>query len=71
MKANLFSWRNLRAKFVECMRDERGAAMVEYLLISGIMVPISLYLFDPNNGFYEAARSQFNLTSIALINPGP
>lgn len=71
MKANMLGWRNLRDKFVECIRDERGVAMTEYLLITGIMVPAAFYLFYPDNGFYEAARNQYNLTSIALINPGP
>jgi len=71
MIAKLFHWQNLRLKFAECIRDESGAAMVEYLLITGIMVPAAMFLFYPDNGFYEAARNQFNLTSIALINPGP
>jgi len=71
MKDNLFSWRNLRAKCSEFIRDERGAAMTEYLIITGIMVPAALFLFDPDNGFYQAARNQYNLTSVALINPGP
>jgi len=71
MKAKLFSWRNLRAKFAECIRDERGIAMTEYLLITGIMVPAVVYLFHPDNGFYSAARAQFNLTSLILTFPGP
>ena len=45
--------------------------MTEYLLITGIMVPAALFLFYPDNGFYQAARNQYNLTSVALINPGP
>jgi hypothetical protein len=71
MKAKLFTWRNLRAKFVECMRDERGIAMTEYLLITGIMVPAAYYLFYPDNGFYSAARFQYNLTTLVLTFPGP
>lgn len=71
MKANLFSWRNLRAKFVECMRDERGVAMTEYLLITGIMVPAAYYLFYPDNGFYSSARSQYETTKLLLLFPGP
>jgi hypothetical protein len=71
MKANPFSWRNLRAKFVECMRDERGVAMTEYLLITGIMVPAIYYLFYPDNGFYSAERSQYNTTTLLLLFPGP
>jgi hypothetical protein len=71
MKAKLLSWRNLRAKFVECMRDERGIAMTEYLIITGIMVPAAYYLFYPDNGFYSAARSQYNTTTLLLMFPGP
>jgi hypothetical protein len=71
MKANLLSWRNLRAKFVECMRDERGIAMTEYLLITGIMVPAIYYLYYPDNGFYSAARSQYETTKLLLLFPGP
>jgi hypothetical protein len=71
MKDNLFSWRNLRAKFAECMRDERGIAMTEYLIITGIMVPAIAYLFHPDNGFYSAARNQYDLTTLVLTFPGP
>ena len=71
MKDNLFSWRNLRAKFAECMRDERGIAMTEYLIITGIMVPAIFYLFHPDNGFYSAARNQYDLTTLVLSFPGP
>jgi hypothetical protein len=71
MKANLFSWRNLRAKLAECFRDERGIAMTEYLIITGIMVPAIFYLIHPDNGFYSAARDQFNLTTLILTFPGP
>ena len=71
MKANLLTWRNLRAKFVECMRDDRGIAMTEYLLITGIMVPAIYYLFYPDNGFYSAARLQYDTTYMLLLFPGP
>jgi hypothetical protein len=71
MIAKLFNWRNLQTKLAECIRDERGAAMTEYLLITGIMVPAVIYLFHPDNGFYEAARNQYNLTTLILTFPGP
>lgn len=71
MKAGLFSWQNLRSKFSECIRDERGVAMTEYLLITGIMVPAIYYLFHPDNGFYSAERFQYNLTTLLLVFPGP
>jgi hypothetical protein len=71
MKANLFSWRNLRAKLAECIRDERGVAMTEYLIITGIMLPAIYYLIHPDNGFYSAARIQYDLTTLILTFPGP
>jgi Flp pilus assembly pilin Flp len=59
------------ARFLECLRDERGTAMTEYLLITGIMVPVAAYLFHPDNGLYQAVRDQYNMTSALLIYPGP
>jgi hypothetical protein len=53
------------------MRDERGIAMTEYLLITGIMVPAIYYLYYPDNGFYSAARSQYETTTLLLLFPGP
>jgi len=66
-----FSLRNVAVKFVECMRDERGIAMTEYLIITGIMVPLAAYLFHPDNGFYKSARDQYELTTLLLMLPGP
>jgi hypothetical protein len=67
-----FNWRNVAVKFAECLRDERGIAMTEYLLISTfIALPAAFYLFNPDNGFYQAARNQYNLTTLLLIFPGP
>ena len=67
-----FNWRNVAAKFVECMRDERGIAMTEYIIISAfITLPALFYLYNPDNGFYKAARDQYELTTTLLIFPGP
>lgn len=65
------SWRGIAARFAECVRDERGSAMTEYLLVTGIMVPLAIYLFHPDNGFYKGARDQYELTTLLLIFPGP
>jgi Flp pilus assembly pilin Flp len=53
------------------MRDERGVAMTEYLLVTGIMVPLAAYLFHPDNGLYQAFRSEYDLTTTLLMYPGP
>jgi len=65
------SWRKLVARLLECLQDDRGSAMTEYLLVTGIMVPVAIYLFHPDNGFYKAARDQYELTTLLLQFPGP
>ena len=64
-------WPNVLTKFRECIRDERGIAMTEYLLINGITAMLAIYLFHPDNGFYQAARDQYDLTALFLMFPGP
>jgi hypothetical protein len=72
MMNSRFNWRKVAVKFVECMRDERGTAMTEYIIISAfITLPAIFYLFNPDNGFYKAARDQYELTTTLLIFPGP
>jgi len=66
-----FTWRIWAGKFVECLRDERGVAMTEYLMVTGIMVPLAAYLFHPDNAFYQEFRTQYNLTTTLLMYPGP
>ncbi len=68
---NQISLRNIAARFVECLKDDRGQAMTEYLLVTGIMVPLAIYLFHPDNGFYQEFRTQYNLTTTLLMYPGP
>jgi len=71
MAGKQFIWRDVPAKLVACLRDERGVAMTEYLLVTGIMVPLVAYLFHPDNGIYQAMRSQYDLTTSLLQNFGP
>ncbi len=66
-----FKLRTITSKLVECLRDDRGIAMTEYLLITGITLPMVFYLFHPDNGFYNAARQQYDLTTLLLTFPGP
>jgi hypothetical protein len=64
--------REILSKFTQCLRDERGVAMTEYIIISSLVtLTCSFYLFDPNNGFYYAARNQYNITTLLLQFPGP
>ena len=71
MKTSTFDWRNLVTKFRECIKDERGTAMTEYLLVSGIMIPIAAYLFNPDTGFCREFRTEYDLTTTLLMYPGP
>ena len=65
------TWRDMAAKFVQCLGDERGSAMTEYLLVSGIMIPLAAFLFHPDNGFYREFRTEYDLTTTLLMYPGP
>jgi len=69
--AEQLSVRNLANRLIQCLRDERGTAMTEYLIVTAIMVPLACYLFHPDNGFYKGARDQYELTALLLIFPGP
>ena len=66
-----FGLRKIAAKFAECTRDERGVAMTEYLLVTGIMVPLVAYLFHPDNGLFQTVRTQYDLTVGLLQYLGP
>ncbi len=65
------AWTRDAVKFRECLIDERGIAMTEYLLIVGITLPLIFYLFNPDNGFYHGARAQYDRTRLMLMYPGP
>jgi len=66
-----FNWRCIAAKFIECLHDDRGVAMTEYLIMAGITLPLVAYLFHPDNGIYQTARRQYDLTTLLLMLPGP
>ena len=72
MKNRPFAWPKIAAKFKDCLRDDRGIAMTEYVLLMTLVVlPAIFYLFNPDNGFYKAARDQYEVTKTLLIFPGP
>jgi Flp pilus assembly pilin Flp len=64
-------WREVATKFIQCIWDERGTAMTEYLIVSGVAVPLAIYLFHPDNGLYENVRKQYTVTTALLMFPGP
>lgn len=63
--------RTIAVSLLVCLRDDRGATTAEYLMTVGITVPLICFLFHPDNGFYQAARNQYNLTTLILQFPGP
>ena len=63
--------RSLGAKFRACLKDDRGQAMTEYLIVVGVVLPIACHLYQPDNGLYKALRDQYDLTSLLLLFPGP
>lgn len=71
MNARAFNLSRIWVLLKECFRDERGTAMTEYLLITGIMVPLIAYLFNPDAGFYPVLRNVYGLTTTILMYPGP
>jgi Flp pilus assembly pilin Flp len=64
-------WREVATKFIQCVRDDRGVAMTEYLIVTAVTVPLTFYLFHPDNGLFKTARDQYELTTLLLMFPGP
>jgi hypothetical protein len=65
------SWRWIWTQWRACLRDDRGVAMTEYLLVTLVTLPLVFILFHPDNGFYHAAREQYELTRLLVILPMP
>jgi hypothetical protein len=45
--------------------------MTEYLILTGITLPWAFYLYHPDNGLYQGARSLYDTTSMLLTWLGP
>ena len=58
-------------RLIACFRDDRGVALTEYLVVNLVTIPVAFVLFHPDNGLYQAAREQFELTRILVVFPGP
>jgi len=54
-----------------CLADDKGSATTEYVVLTLVTVPLIIILFHPDNGFYKAARDQYELTTLLLRLPGP
>ena len=63
--------RRILHKFLECIRDERGQALTEYVVLMAVVSTICFYLYYPENGFYAAIRHRYDLMALMLRFPGP
>jgi hypothetical protein len=59
------------SRLFDCLKDDRGTAMTEYLVITTVMMPVVFWLFHPDNGIYKSARDQYDMTATLLMFPGP
>ena len=53
-----------------CARDDRGVAMSEYTIVMLVTIPLICYLYHPDNGLFEAARTEFDMSRLMLMFPG-
>jgi hypothetical protein len=65
------SLRRCVERFCQCLTDDSGTAMTEYLVITTVMMPAVFFLFHPDNGIYKAFRDQYDMTAMMLMFPGP
>ena len=71
MKTRATPFREVAVRALLWLRDERGVAMAEYLLVTMVLVPLVIIVFHPDNGLYQAARSYFDRTALMVQFPGP
>ena len=50
-------------------RNQQGQAMVEYVILSAVMVFLAAYLYHPNNGMFKAFRGMFDRQTIVIGVP--
>ena len=62
---------NLREHIQAFHRCDKGQAMTEYAVAILILVPVAMYLFDPDNLVLEGIRTLFDDVRILVLLPGP
>ena len=51
--------------------DESGQGLVEYALMTAVMVALAAYLYYPDNFIVQGMRHTYNKTAIVVAWPGP
>ena len=53
------------------LRDDRGQALTEYVVLTAMVACLCCYLYYPHNGIYRGMRWQYDLINLLLVLPGP
>lgn len=53
------------------LRDDRGQAMTEYVILSAVLIALAAYLYLPDNDIFQSIRLKHDRTMIAIAHPGP
>ncbi len=53
------------------LKDCRGQAMTEYVVLAGVMVAVSAYLYYDQNEVFKGMRRTYDKTTLLLRLPGP
>lgn len=53
------------------LRDERGQAMTEYIILTSVTVALAAYLYHPDNGLFQGFRNTYDKTTVMVGWPGP
>ena len=53
------------------LRDVRGQAMTEYVLLSSASIALAIYLYYPDNPIFQGIRHIYNKTTLIGGWPGP
>ena len=67
----MLSLKRMSAPRRRLLRDTRGQAMVEYVILSAVMIGCAAYLYHPNNTLFRAFRSIYDRQSMVVSYPGP
>lgn len=55
----------------ECLKDSRGQAVTEYVVVMGMVAGVCYYLYHPDNPMYRAFRERYDRVTKCLVLPAP